>query len=120
LEVRPGIGRAIAIELAREGAKVALNYSSSEGKAKAVAEEIKDLGGTAILCKADIGNSKEVRAMVETVAKEFTHLDILVNNAGITRDSLLPRMTDEQSNRSLQHRRSESRRFARSGFALPN
>ena len=91
-----GIGRAIAIELAREGAKVAINYSSSEGKAKAVAEEIKNLGGTAILYKADIGNSKEVRAMVEAVAKEFTHLDILVNNAGITRDSLLSRMTDEQ------------------------
>ncbi len=91
-----GIGRAIAIELAREGAKVAINYSSSDAKAKEVAEEIKKLGGTAILCKADIGNSKEVRAMVEKVAKEFTHLDILVNNAGITRDSLLPRMTDEQ------------------------
>jgi NAD(P)-dependent dehydrogenase (short-subunit alcohol dehydrogenase family) len=91
-----GIGRAIAIELAREGAKVAINYSSSEAKAKAVAEEITNLGGTAIFYKADIGNSKEVRAMVEQVAKEFTHLDILVNNAGITRDSLLPRMTDEQ------------------------
>jgi 3-oxoacyl-[acyl-carrier protein] reductase len=91
-----GIGRAIAIELAREGAKVAINYSSSDAKAKEVAEEIKKLGGTAILCKADIGNAKEVRAMVQKVAKEFTHLDILVNNAGITRDSLLPRMTDEQ------------------------
>ena len=91
-----GIGRAIAIELAREGAKVAINYSSSDAKAKEVAEEIKKLGGTAILCKADIGNSKEVRAMVQKVAEEFTHLDILVNNAGITRDSLLPRMTDEQ------------------------
>src|SRR6516164_5083168 len=91
-----GIGRAIAIELAREGAKVAINYSSSEAKAKELAEEIKKLGGTAIIYKADIGNSKEARAMVENVAKEFTHLDILVNNAGITRDSLLPRMTDEQ------------------------
>jgi len=56
----------------------------------------KKLGGTAILCKGDIGNSKEVRAMVEKAAQEFTHLDILANNAGITRDSLLPRMTDEQ------------------------
>jgi NAD(P)-dependent dehydrogenase (short-subunit alcohol dehydrogenase family) len=91
-----GIGRAIAIELAREGAKVAVNYSSSEAKAKEVVEEIKKLGGTAILLKADIGNSKEARAMVEAVAKEFGHLDILVNNAGITRDSLLSRMTDEQ------------------------
>jgi len=91
-----GIGRAIAIVLAREGAKVAINYSSSDAKAKELAEEITKMGGTAIFYKADIGNSKEVRAMVEQVAKEFTHLDILVNNAGITRDSLLPRMTDEQ------------------------
>ena len=79
-----GIGRAIAIQLAREGAKVAINYSSSDSKAKGVAEEIKELGGIAILYKADIGNSKEVRAMVQKV------------NAGITRDSLLSRMTDEQ------------------------
>jgi len=91
-----GIGRAIALELAREGAKVAINYASSDVKAKDVAEEIKKMGGTAILAKADIANSKEVRAMVKRVAEEFSHLDILVNNAGITRDSLLPRMTDEQ------------------------
>ena len=91
-----GIGRAIAIELAREGAKVAINYSSSDAKAKEVAEKIIELGGTAILCKANIGSSKEARAMVEQVAKEFGHLDILVNNAGITRDTLLPKMTDEQ------------------------
>jgi NAD(P)-dependent dehydrogenase (short-subunit alcohol dehydrogenase family) len=91
-----GIGRTIAIALAREGAKVAINYSSSDAKAKELAEEITKMGGTAIFYKADIGNSKEVRAMVEQVAKEFTHLDILVNNAGITRDSLLSRMTDEQ------------------------
>ena len=97
-----GIGRAIAIELAREGAKVAINYSSSEAKAKELAEEIKKLGGTAVIYKADIGNSKEARAMVENVAKEFTHLDILVNNAGITRDSLLPRMTDEQWGQVIQ------------------
>ena len=97
-----GIGRAIAIELAREGAKVAINYSSSDAKAKEVAEEINETGGTAIIYKADIGNSKEVRAMVENIAKEFTHLDILVNNAGITRDSLLPAMTDEQFAQVIQ------------------
>ena len=91
-----GIGRAIAVEFAREGAKVAINYSHSDAKAKELAEEIKTLGGIAIPYKADIGNAKEARAMVENVAKEFTHLDILVNNAGITRDALLPRMTDEQ------------------------
>lgn len=91
-----GIGRAIAIELAREGAKVAINFASSEAKAREVAEEIKKLGSTAVLAQADLANAKEARAMVEKVANEFTHLDILVNNAGITRDNLLPRMTDEQ------------------------
>jgi acetoacetyl-CoA reductase/3-oxoacyl-[acyl-carrier protein] reductase len=91
-----GIGRAIALELAREGAKVAINFASNEAKAKAVADEIAGFGGTCLLYKANIADAKEARAMVQYVAKEFTHLDVLVNNAGITRDSLLPRMTDEQ------------------------
>ncbi len=90
-----GIGRAIALELAREGASVALNFSSNAAKAQAVADEIKELGGTAILAPANIAVPAEARAMVDRVAQEFVHLDILVNNAGITRDSLLPRMTDE-------------------------
>ncbi len=60
------------------------------------ADEITKAGGTCLLIKANIGDAKEARAMVAKVAAEFTHLDILVNNAGITRDSMLPRMTDEQ------------------------
>lgn len=91
-----GIGRAIALELAREGARVAINYASNDAKAQEVADEINAAGGTCILAKANIGDAKEARAMVKNVAEEFTHLDVLVNNAGITRDSLLPRMTDEQ------------------------
>jgi acetoacetyl-CoA reductase/3-oxoacyl-[acyl-carrier protein] reductase len=91
-----GIGRAIALELAREGAKVAVNYASNEAKAQEVAEEISKMGGTCILVQANIGNAKEARGMVENVAEQFTHLDVLVNNAGITRDSMLPNMTDEQ------------------------
>lgn len=91
-----GIGKAIAIELAKEGAKVAINYASSDAKAQAVVDEISNLGGTAILAKANLTDPKEARAMVEKVAEEFTHLDILVNNAGITRDGLLSKMTDEQ------------------------
>lgn len=91
-----GIGRAIAIELAREGAKVAINYTSNDAKAQEAADQIKKMGGTAMLVKADIANPKEVQAMFKQVVAEFTHLDILVNNAGITRDSLLPRMTGEQ------------------------
>jgi acetoacetyl-CoA reductase/3-oxoacyl-[acyl-carrier protein] reductase len=90
-----GIGRAIAVELAREGAKVALNYNSSDEKAKEVADEIAKLGGTCILAKANIGDPKDARAMVKKVAEQFGHLDILVNNAGVTRDKMLPKMTDE-------------------------
>jgi len=91
-----GIGRAIAVELAREGAKVAVNYATNEAKAQEAAQEIEKLGGTCILVKANLGVAKEARAMVKDVAEKFGHLDVLVNNAGITRDSLLPRMTDEQ------------------------
>ncbi len=90
-----GIGRAIAIELAREGAKVAINYQSSDAKAQEVADEIKRLGSSCILAKADLSNPQEARAMVQRVADEFTHLDILVNNAGITRDAMLRKLTDE-------------------------
>jgi acetoacetyl-CoA reductase/3-oxoacyl-[acyl-carrier protein] reductase len=90
-----GIGRAIAIELAREGAKVAINYQSSEEKAKEVAYDIAKFGGKCILQKANIANPQEARAMVKQVAEEFGHLDVLVNNAGITRDKMLPKMTDE-------------------------
>jgi acetoacetyl-CoA reductase/3-oxoacyl-[acyl-carrier protein] reductase len=91
-----GIGRAIALELAREGAKVAINYARNEAKAQEVADEIIGAGGTCITIKGNIGDASEARAMVDRAASEFSHLDILVNNAGITRDSLLPRMTDEQ------------------------
>lgn len=91
-----GIGRAIAVELAREGAKVAINFTSSEAKAQEVADEIAAFGGTCLLAKANLADPKEARAMVEKVATEFTHLDVLVNNAGITRDAMLPRMTDQQ------------------------
>lgn len=91
-----GIGRAIAMELAQEGAKVALNYQSSDAKAEEVAEEIKKAGGVCVLAKANLADPSEARGMVERIAKEFGHLDILVNNAGITRDSMLPKMTDDK------------------------
>ncbi len=91
-----GIGRAIAVELAREGAKVAVNYQSSDAKAQAVVDEIGKLGGTAILAKADLADPVAARAMVKKVADELGGLDILVNNAGITRDRSLRKMTDQQ------------------------
>jgi acetoacetyl-CoA reductase/3-oxoacyl-[acyl-carrier protein] reductase len=90
-----GIGRAIALELAREGAKVAINYASNDAKAKEVADEVAKLGGTALLVKANLGDPKEARGLVKQVADNFGRLDILVNNAGITRDKQLKKMTDE-------------------------
>ena len=90
-----GIGRAIAVELAREGARVALNYQSSDAKAQEVAEEIARFEGSCVLAKANLADPQEARAMVKRVAEQFKHLDVLVNNAGITRDKLLSRMTDE-------------------------
>src|SRR4051812_46332528 len=90
-----GIGRAIVLELAREGAKVALNYQSNDAKAQEVADEVAKSGGTCTLAKANLAAPKEARAMVKQVAEQFVPLDILVNNAGITRDKMLPKMTDE-------------------------
>jgi acetoacetyl-CoA reductase/3-oxoacyl-[acyl-carrier protein] reductase len=97
-----GIGRAIAVELAREGAKVAVNYQSSDAKAQAVVDEITQAGGTAILAKANLADSKEARAVVKKVADELGSLDVLVNNAGITRDRSLRKMTDEQWEEVIQ------------------
>lgn len=90
-----GIGKAITLELAREGARVAINYASSDAKAQAVADEVEKLGGRAMLAKANLADPKEARAMVGRVVEEFGGLDILVNNAGITRDRSLKKLTDE-------------------------
>jgi acetoacetyl-CoA reductase/3-oxoacyl-[acyl-carrier protein] reductase len=90
-----GIGRAIALELAQEGARVALNYVSSDARAQQVADEIASFGGACMLAKADVADPHEARAMVKRVAERFGRLDILVNNAGITRDKSLRKMTDE-------------------------
>jgi NAD(P)-dependent dehydrogenase (short-subunit alcohol dehydrogenase family) len=90
-----GIGRAIALELVREGAKVALNYQSSDARAQEVADAIAKLGGTCLIAKADVADPQAARAMVKRVVGHFGRLDILVNNAGITRDKSLRKMTDE-------------------------
>ena len=90
-----GIGRAVALCLAAEGARVAINYAGNVKAAEEVKASVEAAGGTAILCQADIADSAAVEAMVADVVKEFGAIDILVNNAGITRDTLLMRMKDE-------------------------
>jgi 3-oxoacyl-[acyl-carrier protein] reductase len=91
-----GIGRAIALELARQGAKVAVNYAGSEAKANEVVEEIKKMGQEAVAIQADVSSDEAVERMVKTVLEQFSRIDILVNNAGITRDNLLMRMKEEE------------------------
>lgn len=90
-----GIGRAIALALAAEGADVAVNYAGSEAAAKEVAAEIEAMGRKAIVIQADIASNEMSTAMIDKVVAEFGRIDILVNNAGITRDGLLMRMKEE-------------------------
>lgn len=91
-----GIGREIALELAREGAHVVVNYSGSEAKAKEVAEEIMALGSKALVIQADVSQADSVTQMVKETIDQWGRLDILVNNAGITRDNLIMRMKEDE------------------------
>ncbi len=88
-----GIGRAIAVELARTGHRVAINYARRPDAAEATAGLVTEAGGTAITIQADVGDDDDVAAMVETVITELGPVEVLVNNAGITRDGLLLRMS---------------------------
>ena len=90
-----GIGAAIALRLAERGARVAVNYNTSEGLAEQVAASIRDAGSDALTVRADVSELPQVTAMVERIADDWGAVDILVNNAGIIGDSLLVRMTDE-------------------------
>jgi 3-oxoacyl-[acyl-carrier protein] reductase len=87
-----GIGRAVAIALADEGADVAINYVSSETAARDVAEHIKKMGRRAILAQADVSDYPDTFRMAQDVVREFGHLDILVNNAGINSDKTFTKM----------------------------
>lgn len=91
-----GIGKAIALELARLGADVAVNFAGSEQKAKEVADEIQSMGRRSFIVQCDISDSDAVTAMVKETVEQFGRLDILVNNAGITRDNLLMRMKEQE------------------------
>ncbi|TYR82689.1 3-oxoacyl-[acyl-carrier-protein] reductase [Priestia megaterium] len=91
-----GIGRAVALELGRLGAKVVVNYAGSEAKALEVVDEIKGYGTDAIAIQANVADADSVQAMIKETISSFGSLDILVNNAGITRDNLLMRMKEDE------------------------
>jgi len=91
-----GVGRAVALGFAKEGAKVVVNYTSNETAAKEVVDEIQSLGSKAIAVKADVAQKTEVEGLVGAAIETFGKIDILVNNAGFTRPALMIKMTEDQ------------------------
>lgn len=89
-----GIGRAIALELARAGAKVVVNYAGRADKAEETVRLIQEAGGEGIAVQADVSQAEEVDRLIQTTIEAYGKIDILVNNAGITRDTLLMRMKE--------------------------
>ena len=89
-----GIGKAIAIALAKEGASVAVHFHGNEEKALLVKKEIEEAGGKAEVFRANVADFEECNALVKAAAKTFGSIDILVNNAGITKDGLLMAMSE--------------------------
>src|SRR5712692_5304228 len=90
------IGRSIALELARNGADVVVNYARSEEDAQATAAEIGWLGRRGVALQADVSKRDEVRTMIAAIEREFGRLDILVNNAGAFFPARFEDLTDEQ------------------------
>lgn len=87
-----GIGRAIALDLAREGAKVVVNYASSSAAADTLVQDIEALGREAIALQANVAQADQVDMLIKAAMDKWGRIDILVNNAGITKDTLLLRM----------------------------
>ncbi|PYS77414.1 MAG: 3-oxoacyl-[acyl-carrier-protein] reductase [Acidobacteria bacterium] len=90
-----GIGRAVALELARRGASVAFNYAQSAEAAETLNGELEALGVQALAARCDVANTEAAAGMVKQVKDAFGRIDFLVNNAGITRDNLILRMKED-------------------------
>jgi 3-oxoacyl-[acyl-carrier protein] reductase len=91
-----GIGRAIALELAKRGATVVVNYNSSPDAAQSVVDEIKAAGGNAASFQANVTDEEQANALIKMATTDFGKLDILVNNAGTTRDNIIMRMKADE------------------------
>ncbi len=96
-----GIGRAIAIALAKANAAVVINYNRDLASASAVLAEIEEMGGDAIIVKADVSSYSDCEKLISTAIDHFKRADILINNAGITADNLLARMKPEEWSRVI-------------------
>ena len=91
-----GIGKAAALALAAQGAKLVVNYARSSDAADEIVREISEAGGEAIAVQADVSQSEAVDNLIKQTLDKFKRIDVLVNNAGITKDTLLLRMKPEQ------------------------
>ena len=91
-----GIGEAIAIDLAKEGHNISVNFNSHQKDADKVVKKIKELGSDAHAVKGNVSDKKSVNEMISVAEKKFGPIEILVNNAGIISDNLLMRMKDEE------------------------
>ena len=91
-----GIGRAIAVRLAREGANLVVSYLSNDAAAEETAEKVRTTGAECELIKGDVSSPGDVEALFKGVSDAFGRVDMLVNNAGITRDNLMMRMKEEE------------------------
>ena len=90
-----GIGKEIALSLAKEGYDIAFSFNSNSQMAEGVKLEIEKMGSNALAIKADVSSKVDVDNMIKLIEKDFGSVDILVNNAGITKDNLLIRMSEE-------------------------
>jgi 3-oxoacyl-[acyl-carrier protein] reductase len=90
-----GLGRAMAVELARRGARLIVNYRRREQEAEATLTQVREAGSDGILYQTDITDNKQVQRMFQDVFKHFGRLDILINNAGITRDAYFLMMSND-------------------------
>ena len=97
-----GIGRAVAVRLAAEGANVAISYRSNDDAAQETAEAVREAGVECEVFKGDVASPEDVQVLFEGVKGAFGRLDILVNNAGVTRDNLIMRMKEEEFDEVLR------------------
>jgi 3-oxoacyl-[acyl-carrier protein] reductase len=91
-----GVGKAVALGFAKEGAKVVVNYTSNEKAADEVVAAAEEMGGRAVAVKADVASEAEADQLVQETIENFGRIDILVNNAGFTRPALMLKMTEDQ------------------------
>lgn len=113
-----GIGRALALELARRGASVAFNYAQSAEAAGSLKSEIEALGVSALATQCDVAQTEAAAEMVKQVKEQFGRIDFLVNNAGVTRDNLILRMKEDDWDAVMDTNLKGAWNFARAALRL--